>query len=117
MSNQAVSTRPIRAAGAVVALLAAMPAAAQEGVAGDPGAGRVLAEQMCVECHQIEAGEHTPVGKDAPSFHAVSQTTGMTPMALYVWLYSPHPTMPHIRLEQEQAEDVVAYIWSLRSSR
>jgi mono/diheme cytochrome c family protein len=76
-----------------------------------------VAEQTCAQCHQIEAGERTLPGRDAPSFRDVTQTKGMSPMALYVWLYSPHPTMPHIRLEPEQAEDVVAYIWSLRGSQ
>lgn len=84
---------------------------------GDPQAGRAVAEQICAECHQIEAGERTLQGRDAPSFLDIAETRGMSPMALYVWLYSPHPTMPHIRLEREQAEDVVAYIWSLGNSR
>jgi mono/diheme cytochrome c family protein len=98
----------------MLALLAAVPAAAQEGVPGDPRAGRAVAEQVCAACHQIEAGERTHPGMGAPSFRDVAETEGMTPMALYVWLHSPHPTMPHIRLEREEAEDVVAYIWSLR---
>ncbi len=38
-------------------------------------------------------------------------------MAIYVWLYSPHETMPHIQLKRAEATDVVAYIWSLRKDK
>jgi mono/diheme cytochrome c family protein len=104
----------------LLALLTGAPAAAQaqeEGVPGDPRVGQTAAKRLCAECHRIEAGEPTPPGVDAPSFQDVARTQGMAPIALYVWLHSPHPTMPHIRLEPEEAEDVVAYIWSLRNSQ
>jgi mono/diheme cytochrome c family protein len=101
----------------LLALLAAVPAAAWgQDLPGDAKAGRALAERQCSSCHRIGAGEATPPDARAPSFQAVADTEGMGPMAVYVWLHSPHETMPHIRLRQKEAEDVAAYISGLRGA-
>jgi len=35
--------------------------------------------------------------------------------ALFEWMHSTHPTMPNIVLKQEDLDDVVAYILSLKA--
>jgi len=40
----------------------------------------------------------------------------MTALALLVWLRTSHPSMPNIILMPETADDIIAYILSLRSA-
>jgi len=35
--------------------------------------------------------------------------------ALFAWMHSTHPTMPNIALKQEDLDDVIAYILSLKA--
>jgi hypothetical protein len=44
----------------------------------------------------------------------VANTAGMTANALAAWLQSSHPTMPDIRLTDEEMRNVIGYILSLR---
>ncbi len=95
--------------------LALAPAhAAAQGMPGDPEAGRRLAESECAVCHRVAERQATPLMTEAPSFAAIANTPGVSPMALNVLLQSPHPTMPNLILEAAEAEDVIAYVWSLR---
>jgi hypothetical protein len=51
----------------------------------------------------------------APNFTDLATTLGMTDRALRVWLRSSHPTMPNIVLTDNERDDVIAYIMSLRT--
>ena len=95
------------------AILAVVTASASSALAQDPDAGRKLAADWCSVCHTID---RTPEGaaKRAPSFARLAATSAMTPLALRVFLQTPHDRMPNIRLTAEQIDDVVAYIDSLR---
>jgi mono/diheme cytochrome c family protein len=86
-------------------------AGAQE---ADIAAGKAYAEQVCATCHAVEQGEEESPLYQAPTFQSVSNTPGMTEMALTVWLQSSHPTMPNIVLSQDEIRNVVAYIRSLK---
>jgi hypothetical protein len=44
----------------------------------------------------------------------VANTPGMTATALAVWLTTSHPTMPNIVLEQQDLDNVVAFILTLK---
>jgi mono/diheme cytochrome c family protein len=102
----------------VAAALSASTAGAQDVPMGDPQAGLALARQTCTACHQVERGQNAPVGRgQAPSFTAVANTRAMTARALHVFLFTPHPTMPNLILSAAEADDVSAYILSLRDPR
>lgn len=104
----------------IAAALALMPALLLEAGAqevGNPQRGRAYAAQMCAGCHLIEPGPGPSPDKTAPPFTAVAKTKGMTAMALSVWLQTSHPTMPNIMLKPETADDIIAYILSLRPER
>lgn len=92
----------------------ASPANAQE---ADVAAGKAYAEQVCAQCHAVEAGEDLSSAEGATPFQEVANTPGMTEYALSVWLQSSHPTMPNIVLEQDELRNVVAYIRSLDNRR
>lgn len=76
---------------------------------GDPVAGRRLAEGVCLQCHSADSGP-----KRAPTFAAVAAMPSTTAQALGVFLKTSHPTMPNIMLSDNERDDVIAYILSLR---
>jgi mono/diheme cytochrome c family protein len=90
-------------------------AAAQE--MGDAKKGAILAQTICAECHAVESTEISSPNTRAPNFASVAKTPGMTAMALRVRLEFPHPMMPNLLLTNEQKDDVVAYLLSLKSSK
>jgi hypothetical protein len=74
----------------------------------------VLATFPYAECHFIErAGTPSP-NTAAPPFAAVANTPGMTDVALAVFLYTPHPTMPNLVIPTPDARDIIAYILTLK---
>jgi mono/diheme cytochrome c family protein len=81
---------------------------------GDATKGAELAQGICAECHAITATPARSPNTKAPSFASVVRTPGMTEMALRVWLQSPHPTMPNLLLSDQQKDDVIAYLMSLK---
>ena len=81
---------------------------------GDARNGLALAQRVCAECHAVRDGQRASPKAQAPSFTTVANTPGMNAMALEVWFQTPHPTMPNLMLTNEQSDDVISYILSLR---
>jgi cytochrome c len=80
---------------------------------GDPAAGRRLAEAWCSECHAItrySASEQ----RRGPDFFDVARRPSTTPLSLNVFLRSNHDNMPNFILQRSEADDIVAYILSLK---
>lgn len=98
----------------VLSLALAQPAHAQ---GGDAKSGLDYAEAVCAECHAVKKGERVSPHERAPAFELVANARGMTDMALRVWFQSPHPSMPNLVLRERVADDLVAYILSLRQER
>jgi mono/diheme cytochrome c family protein len=73
---------------------------------GDIAAGRRLAQQWCSECHLIDS--------EAPSFVEVANEPSTTPLSLRVFLQSNHKNMPNLHISPSEADDLVAYILSLK---
>jgi mono/diheme cytochrome c family protein len=107
------------AATVIVANAGAFSARAQDlGGAIDVRAGRELAITTCSECHVVVPRRWTPrpVG-GPPDFADIAATPGMTATALFVFLHTPHPTMPNLVLSDRESNDAVAYILSLKRSK
>jgi mono/diheme cytochrome c family protein len=100
-----------------LALLLAGGSAVAQGLPGDPERGRAVAETWCVECHEVGPGVRGPSRTAAPPFQAVADDPAATEMALRVFLRTPHAMMPDLRLAPEQADDLIAYILSLKGHR
>jgi mono/diheme cytochrome c family protein len=97
----------------IAALIAlAGPGQAQE--AGQPEAGRVLALQICADCHAVVRGQARSPRDGAPTFEAIAGVPRMTVAALTVALRTSHRTMPNIMLEPAELDNIIAYIMSLR---
>ena len=81
---------------------------------GDPVSGRKLAEAWCAECHAV--GPKTiDAPRRGPDFAAVAQRVSTTPLSLNVFLRSNHDSMPNFIVSGTDADDIVAYIMSLKS--
>ncbi len=107
-------TKAFWAATALAVVSSGSPAAAQE--VGNAARGRTSASLYCADCHRTEPGAGPSPLPAAPPFAAVAKTKGMTALALLVWLRTSHPSMPNIILMPETADDIIAYILSLRSA-
>lgn len=84
---------------------------------GDVKAGLEYADAVCAECHAVKKGERVSPHERAPAFELVANTRGMSEMALRVWFQSPHPSMPNLMLREKTADDLIAYIMSLKQGQ
>jgi mono/diheme cytochrome c family protein len=76
--------------------------------------GRILARQVCAECHAVGRQRLRSPNSAAPSFVSVASTPGMTEMALNVFFQTPHRAMPNLILTPDQRTEIIAYILSLK---
>ena len=106
---------PLRTAALVVAaaVFSAVPALAQESL-GDAIRGEELARSVCIDCHAIDRGFRGTDITGAPAFQDVADMSSATALSLRVFLLSPHLTMPNFMLNDQQIDDLIAYIHSLR---
>lgn len=84
---------------------------------GDPKAGRTYAEEQCASCHSIVPDGNTSPVREATPFQAIADTGGMTRTALVVFFRTPHKTMPNLVVRGDDADNIIAYILSLRAAK
>ena len=81
--------------------------------AGDRVAGRNVARAWCANCHAFP-GSTQATATGAPSFRAIASNTALTPMALRAFLQTPHDRMPDLHLNNNEMDDLIAFILSSR---
>jgi mono/diheme cytochrome c family protein len=81
---------------------------------GDKSKGRIFAQAICAECHAVMPSGTASPRTDAATFKAIANTPGMTELAIAVWLKTPHKNMPNLIIGNDDMENVIAYIISLR---
>lgn len=101
----------------VVSAAFLLPASAFAVELGSPQQGYAYAQSACAECHEVEAGASFSPNPDAPSFQEVADSSGMTARALAVWFRTSHPTMPNLIIPEDDMDNVIAYIMSLRAPK
>ena len=79
----------------------------------DVGAGRKLAKAQCVQCHGVDEGKKSD-NPAAPTFENIANVPGMTATALTVALRTSHRSMPNIIIQPGDADNIIAYILSLK---
>ena len=82
----------------------------------DAARGLTLAERWCSQCHGVRPGDASLTPK-IPTFPAVAALASTTGMSLRVFLRTSHPNMPNLILRQDDTDDLVDYILSLKPAR
>jgi mono/diheme cytochrome c family protein len=80
---------------------------------GDVAAGRRLAEAWCAECHAT-GRKIVDAGRRGPDFQEIADRASTTARALHVFLRSNHEEMPNFIVAGADADNIVAYILSLK---
>jgi mono/diheme cytochrome c family protein len=106
--------RIITAAAGLSALALGTLTSQADGI-GNPARGLEFAQANCAGCHAILKDETESPNPDSPAFAAVAATPGITRTALSVFLQSPHPTMPNLIVAGDDADNLIAYILSLKT--
>jgi mono/diheme cytochrome c family protein len=76
--------------------------------------GHRFARESCSQCHLLGDETGRSMNEEAPPFNQIANTPGMTSTALKVFLVTPHRHMPELIVGGDDAENVVAYILSLK---
>jgi len=98
----------------LAALAVAGQAIAQEVLPGDPIAGRNFAREACAECHDVERDWNELAAFYGPAFADIAASPGLTATRLRVFLRTPHSEMPDFILTEQELDDVISYILTLR---
>jgi mono/diheme cytochrome c family protein len=98
-------------------LLIAVTSSAGAQQPGDLQKGEALAQSICAQCHAVRSGQMRSPDPMAPSFSNVAKWPGMTEAALRAWLQLSHRSMPNFVLDDNETNNVVAYILSLKGQR
>jgi mono/diheme cytochrome c family protein len=80
---------------------------------GNAGQGRRVAHADCAQCHGVDRNSYSS-NLAAPTFDDIANVPGMTSRALTVALRTSHRSMPNLVIKGRDAEDLVAYILSLK---
>jgi cytochrome c2 len=104
----------IRTSAVVLALgfAVSLPAFSQE--LGNAKQGQMLADTVCSECHAVKKTALRSPNNHAPTFTSIANTPGMSPMAVRVWLRSAHREMPNLVLKEDEVDNIIAYLQTLK---
>jgi mono/diheme cytochrome c family protein len=95
---------------ATLLLLPGLPSA--QDLPGDPVAGRALTVHWCSDCHNAKSMPDDP--GLATDFTSIASKPSTTALSLRVFLQSNHDRMPDFMLKTTEADDIIAYILSLK---
>jgi len=79
----------------------------------DAGHGLDLAERWCASCHLVSPDQKR-ASADVPPFATIAQSPDFDAKRLAYFLLDPHPKMPQMALSRSAADDIAAYIKTLR---
>ena len=91
-------------------LLALLAGAA---VAADVENGAQLAQRWCASCHIVAPNQQGPTS-EAPPFARIANAPDFNAGKLALFLLDPHPKMPDMGLSRTAAQDLAAYIATLK---
>ena len=87
---------------------------AAQDVRGNIRNGRHLAQHWCGACHRMNTVD-APGRRGIATFAEVARLPSTTALSLRAFLYTSHADMPNIQLSSADADDLVAFILSLKS--
>jgi mono/diheme cytochrome c family protein len=75
--------------------------------------GLDLAKRWCASCHVVSPDQQS-ASADVPPFATIAQSPNFNTKAIGYFLLDPHPKMPELPLSRAAADDIGAYIQSLK---
>lgn len=84
--------------------------------AADAYNGGQIARRWCEPCHVVASDQREVTG-EAPPFVSIAKRPGFDPGQIAVFLLDPHPKMPDMPLTRTGADDIAAYIGSLKNKK
>ncbi len=93
---------------------------APEASANEPNGaitGLRLAEARCSGCHAVTPGQISP-NSEAPPFASIARRSGLSQSSASRWLRQSHnfPDQMSFYLDSDEAEQLAAYLWTLREA-
>ena len=99
---------------AVMLLLASSQAQAQQ----INQRGHYVAKLVCSHCHAVEKRSRRSPNPAAPRFEDIANSPDTTATAIADALQTtPHRTMPNVRMNRDQLDDLITYILSLKRTK
>ena len=99
---------PRVAAMGIVAALVASPV-----LAADAANGKRVAVRWCATCHVVAPDQRNAYA-DAPPFKEIASRPNFSESGLATFLLNPHAKMPNMSLTRIEADDIAAYVRTLR---
>jgi mono/diheme cytochrome c family protein len=81
--------------------------------AADAAHGLDLAQRWCASCHVVSPAQKR-ASADVPPFATIARSPDFDAKRLAYFLLEPHPKMPQMALSRLAADDIAAYIKTLR---
>lgn len=81
--------------------------------AADPAHGLALTKRWCASCHVVSP-EQQRASADVPPFATIARSPNFDARHLAYFLLNPHPKMPDLPLSRAAADDIAAYIATLK---
>jgi mono/diheme cytochrome c family protein len=85
----------------------------QPALAADASNGMRVAELWCAACHVVTFSQRQ-ANADAPPFEEIAKRPNFSEPGLVTFLLDPHAKMPNMNLTRIEANDIAAYIATLR---
>jgi mono/diheme cytochrome c family protein len=92
---------------------AVLVASTVPGYCADPEHGLALAKRWCASCHVVSP-EQQRASADVPPFGSIARSPNFDARHLAYFLLNPHPKMPDLPLSRAAADDIAAYITTLK---
>lgn len=81
--------------------------------AANPQHGLALAKRWCASCHLVSPDQRR-ASADVPPFATIAKSPSFDAKQLAYFLLEPHPKMPDLPLSRAAADDIAAYIATLK---
>ena len=82
-------------------------------MAADAASGETLARRWCAPCHVVAKDQKQPTAEATP-FAVIAKRPKFDAGYIALYLLAPHPRMPDMSLSRNEAQDLAAYISTLK---
>lgn len=97
----------------LAAALIVAAAASGSAEAADARNGETVVKRWCATCHLV-SNDQRQANTAVPTFPSIARIPNFSAAAITFFLLAPHPPMPDMALSRREAEDIAAYIASLK---